>query len=196
MNSYLHFLFDVKDDLETDLEIILRKKKFNENIIEKLMYQTVRRQQDLEELVETRNFILQVKLRLLKQPAYFTTLLHRDSLKIQLGNIIITSTVGTKNSTVIKFLDSFSAYNLVQLYEIQPTNSLLKLFRKKVNNKRIVPKEFKEKYVLNEDILNNDDNSLLRKLKTKNNSLKEDLNHVSNEEFVDNNKFTKKMFFS
>ena len=266
MNSYLHFLFDVKDDLETDLEIILRKKKFNENIIEKLMYQTVRRQQDLEELVETRNFILQVKLRLLKQPAYFTTLLHRDSLKIQLGNIIITSTVGTKNSTVIKFLDSFSAYNLVQLYEIQPTNSLLKLFRKKVNNKRIVPKEFKEKYVLNEDILNNDDNSkyipkkgeilfespekfleiyqilekknvfflnqnnnikkttsmlkkeyenylleqellnkseileeikyrekLLRKLKTKNNSLKEDLNHVSNEEFVDNNKFTKKL---
>ena len=67
--------------------------------------------------------------------------------------------MGTKNSAVIKFLDSFSAFNLVQLYEIQPSNSLLKLFRKKVNNKRIIPKEFKEKFVLNEELLNNEDNS-------------------------------------
>ena len=266
MNSYLHYLFDIKTDLESDLEISLKKKKLNENEIEKLMFLTVKKQEELEELVQTRNFILQVKLKLMKQPKYFTTLLHRDSLKIELGNIIITSPVGTKNSAVIKFLDSFSAFNLVQLYEIQPSNSLLKLFRKKVNNKRIIPKEFKEKFVLNEELLNNEDNSkyipkkgeilfespekfleiyqnlerknvyllnrnnaikkstsilkqeyenyimeqesinqsgiledikyrekLLIKLKNKNNVLKEDLKHVSSEEFVDNNKFTKKL---
>ena len=266
MNSYLHYLFDIKTDLESDLEISLKKKKLNENEIEKLMFLTVKKQEELEELVQTRNFILQVKLKLMIQPKYFTTLLHRDSLKIELGNIIITSPVGTKNSAVIKFLDSFSAFNLVQLYEIQPSNSLLKLFRKKVNNKRIIPKEFKEKFVLNEELLNNEDNSkyipkkgeilfespekfleiyqnlerknvyllnrnnaikkstsilkqeyenyimeqesinqsgiledikyrekLLIKLKNKNNVLKEDLKHVSSEEFVDNNKFTKKL---
>ena len=159
INLYLHFLFDKKVDMETDLGIILHKKKLNEKKIEKLMIQTVKKQIDLEELVQIRNFLFQVKLRLKKQPEYFQALLHRDSRKIELGNIIITSTVGTKNSSVIKFLDSFSVLNLVQLYEIHPMNSLLKLFQKKMNNKKgKIPKEFKEKYIYQEDLLKNEKN--------------------------------------
>ena len=159
INFYLHFLFDKKSDFETKLQITLRKKKINENAIEKLMIQSVKKQKELEELVQTRNFLLQVKLKLKVQPPYFAALLHRDSRKIELGNILITSTVGTKNSAVIKFLDSFSVLNLVQLYEIHPMNSLLKLFRKKINNRRIIPKEFREKYIYQEDLLNNENNN-------------------------------------
>ena len=157
INLYLHFLFDKKNDMETDLEIILHQKKMNEKAIEKLMIQSVKKQKDLEHLVETRNFLLQVKLKMISQPPYFTTLLHRDSLKIELGNLILNSTVGTKNSSVIKFLDSFSILNLAQLYEIHPSNSLLKYFKKKMGGRKI--KEFREKYILQEDLLKNDDNS-------------------------------------
>ena len=149
----MRFLFDKKSDFETKLQITLRKKKINENAIEKLMIQSVKKQKELEELVQTRNFLLQVKLKLKVQPPYFAALLHRDSRKIELGNILITSTVGTKNSAVIKFLDSFSVLNLVQLYEIHPMNSLLKLFTKKINNRRIIPKEFREKYIYQEDLI-------------------------------------------
>lgn len=157
INLYLHFLFDKKNDMETDLGIILHQKKMNEKAIEKLMIQSVKKQKDLEHLVETRNFLLQVKLKMISQPPYFTTLLHRDSLKIELGNLILNSTVGTKNSSVIKFLDSFSILNLAQLYEIHPSNSLLKYFKKKMGGRKI--KEFREKYILQEDLLKNDDNS-------------------------------------
>jgi hypothetical protein len=65
--------------------------------------------------------------------------------------------VGTKNSSVIKFLDSFSILNLVQLYEIHPSNSAMKLIKKKMNNKPI-PKEFREKYVYEEHLLNDKSN--------------------------------------
>ena len=157
INLYLHFLFDKKNDMETDLGIILHTKKKNENIIEKIMIQSVKKQKDLEQLVQTRNFILQVKLKMKYQPPYFTTLVHRDSRKIELGNLILNSTVGTKNSSVIKFLDSFSILNLAQLYEIHPSNPLLKMFKKKTGGRKI--KEFREKYILQEDLLKNDDNS-------------------------------------
>ena len=153
----MHFLFDKKNDMETDLGIILHKKKTTENIIEKIMIQSVKKQKDLEQLVQTRNFILQVKLKMMSQPPYFKALVHRDSRKIELGNLILNSTVGTKNSSVIKFLDSFSVLNLVQLYEIHPSNSVLKMFKKKMGGRKI--KEFREKYILQEDLLKNDDNS-------------------------------------
>ena len=54
MNLYLHFLFDKKNEMETNLGIISRKKKNNENIIEKLMIQAVKKQKELEELVQIR----------------------------------------------------------------------------------------------------------------------------------------------
>ena len=162
MNLYLHYLFDKKSDMETELELILRKKKTNEIMIEKLMIQSVKKQKDLEELVQTRNFLLQVKLKLKKQPPYFSALLHRDSHKIELGNMLLTSTVGTKNNSVIKFLDSFSILNLVKLYETNPSNTLLnKLFKKRMNTRRI--KEFKEKYIYEENLLNKENNYIPKK---------------------------------
>ena len=163
INLYLHFLFDKQDEMKVGLEILIKRKKENENNIEKLMIQAVKRQKDLEDLVKIRNFLLQVKQKLMVQPPYYASLLHRDSRKIQLGNILLKSTVGTKNSSVIKFLDSFSILNLVQLYEIHPSNSTMKLIRKKMNDNFIIPKEFKEKYVYEEHLLKDKNNYLPKK---------------------------------
>jgi len=163
INLYLHFLFDKVDEMEIDLEIVIRNKKNIESQIEKLMIQNVKVQKDLEDLVKMRNFLLQVKQKLIKQPHYYTPLLHRDSRKIELGNIILKSLVGTKNSSVIKFLDSFSILNLVQLYEIHPSNSTMKLIRKKMNNRTIIPKEYKEKYIYEEHLLKDKNNYIPEK---------------------------------
>ena len=162
INLYLHFLFDKQNDMQANLEIIIKRKRDNENKIEKLMIQAVRKQKDLEDLVKIRNFLLQVKQKLKVQPQYYAPLLHRDSRKIELGNILLRSTVGTKNSSVIKFLDSFSILNLVQLYEIHPSNSTMKLIKKKMNNS-LIPKEFKEKYVFEEHLLNDKNNYIPKK---------------------------------
>ena len=163
INLYLHFLFDKQNEMQVELEILNKKKRANENEIEKLMIQAVKRQKDLEDLVKIRNFLLQVKQRKMIQPPYYAPLLHRDSRKIELGNILLKSTVGTKNSSVIKFLDSFSILNLVQLYEIHPSNSTIKLIRKKMNNNFILPKEFREKYVYEEHLLKDKNNYIPKK---------------------------------
>ena len=163
INLYLHFLFDKQSEMQATLELIIKTKRDNESKIEKLMIQSVKRQKDLEDLVKIRNFLLQVKQKLIEQPPYYAPLLHRDSRKIQLGNILLKSTVGTKNSSVIKFLDSFSILNLVQLYEIHPSNSTMKLIRKKMNNNFIIPKEYKEKYVFEEHLLKNKENYIPKK---------------------------------
>ena len=163
INLYLHFLFDKKDEMEINLERVIRNKKNIESQIEKLMIQNVKVQKDLEDLVQIRNFLLQVKQKLIKQPHYYTPLLHRDSRKIELGNLILKSLVGTKNSSVIKFLNSFSILNLVQLYEIHPSNSTMKLIRKKMNNRTIIPKEYKEKYIYEEHLLKDENNYIPKK---------------------------------
>lgn len=162
INLYLHFLFDKQSDMQANLEILIKTKRDYENRIEKLMIQAVRRQKDLEDLVKIRNFLLQVKQKLMVQPQYYTPLLQRDSRKIELGNILLKSTVGTKNSSVIKFLDSFTILNLVQLYEIHPSYSTMKLIKKKTNN-TIIPKEFKEKYVYEEHLLKDKRNYIPKK---------------------------------
>ena len=158
INLYLHFLFDQKNDMEAKLGIIYRQKRLNEKNIEKLMIQAVKKQKELEDLIQFRNFLLQVKLKMKEQPAYFNSLLLRDSRKIELGNILLKSTVGTKNSLVIRFLDSLSYLNLIQLYEIHPTNNnLIRLFKKKVNSKKMIPKEFREKIIFQDDLLKNEE---------------------------------------
>ena len=163
INLYLHFLFDKQNEMQYNLEVIIRKKKDLEKNIEKLMIQSVKKQKELEDLVLIRNFLLQVKNKLIEQPPYYAPLLHRDSRKIELGNIILKSTVGTTNTEVIKFLNSFSVLNLVQIYEIHPSVSAIKLIRKKMNNKTILPKEFREKYIYQEHLLKDKNNYIPKK---------------------------------
>ena len=162
MVGYLIFLNKVVDNMQTELENSLIYKKEIQIQIEKLMILNVKKQCELEELVKIRNFLLQVKLKFRRQPEYFKPLLHRDSKKIEVGNCILNSMVGTKNSDVLNFLDSFSLLNLVQVYEVNPSDStkLLLIKRKKKKRKtknmnlyNFLPKLFKEKYIYKKNLL-------------------------------------------
>ena len=171
MNNYLNFLSEEKKKIRIELEIKIRDKIELKKIIESLLIKTVKKQKQLEHLVDIRNFLLQVKLKLVKQPAYFKTLLYRDSKKIELGNCILNSNVGTKNTDVIMFLDSFSFLNLVELYEVNPSKKTKELIKKKMNKKNVknmigyysLPKEFKKKFVLNNLQLNNKNDYIPKK---------------------------------
>ena len=171
MNNYLNFLSEEKKKIRIELEIKIRDKIGLKKIIESLLIKTVKKQKQLEHLVDIRNFLLQVKLKLVKQPAYFKTLLYRDSKKIELGNCILNSNVGTKNTDVIMFLDSFSFLNLVELYEVNSSKKTKELIKKKMNKKNVknmigyysLPKEFKKKFVLNNLQLNNKNDYIPKK---------------------------------
>ena len=171
MNNYLNFLSEEKKKIRIELEIKIRDKIELKKIIESLLIKTVKKQKQLEHLVDIRNFLLQVKLKLVKQPAYFKTLLYRDSKKIELGNCILNSNVGTKNTDVIMFLDSFSFLNLVELYEVNSSKKTKELIKKKMNKKNVknmigyysLPKEFKKKFVLNNLQLNNKNDYIPKK---------------------------------
>ena len=171
MNNYLNFLSEEKKKIRIELEIKIRDKIELKKIIESLLIKTVKKQKQLEHLVDIRNFLLQVKLKLVKQPAYFKTLLFRDSKKIELGNCILNSNVGTKNTDVIMFLDSFSFLNLVELYEVNSSKKTKELIKKKMNKKNVknmigyysLPKEFKKKFVLNNLQLNNKNDYIPKK---------------------------------
>ena len=160
--NYLIFLSNKSDILQVQLDKYIIEKREIKNQIEKLMILNVKKQVELEQLVKLRNFLLQVKLRYKKQPDYFKPLLHRDSRKIEVGNCILNSKVGTKNSDVINFLDSFTLSNLVQLYEVNPSDSTKLLlikrrrYKRKTTNMNLynsLPKLFKEKYVYKKNLL-------------------------------------------
>ena len=172
LNDYIIFLIDEKNIIQKDLEKSMQQKKKIVRIIEKLLIQSVKKQKRLEHLVNIRNFLLQVKLRLGKQPPYFKSLLLRDSRKLELGNIILNSGVGTRNNDVFDFLDSFSLLNLVQFPEISPSNLTKKIVGKKISNKRkskiiigyySMPKEIKQKYISKENLLNDKNNYIPKK---------------------------------
>ena len=172
LNDYIIFLIDEKNRIQKDLEKSMKQEKKIIRIIEKLLIQNVKKQRRLEHLVNIRNFLLQVKLRLGKQPPYFKSLLLRDSRKLELGNIILNSGVGTRNSDVFDFLDSFSLLNLVQFPEISPSNFTKKIIGKKMSNKRkskimvgyySMPKEIKQKYISKENLLNDKNNYIPKK---------------------------------
>lgn len=167
LNDYIIFLIDEKNRIQKDLEEGITQKKKIVRIIEKLLIQSVKKQRKLEHLVNIRNFLLQVKLRLSKQPPYFKSLLLRDSRKLELGNIVLNSGVGTRNNDVFDFLDSFSLLNLVQFPEINPSNLTKKVVGKKMNNKKkskimigyySMPNEIKQKYISKENLLNDKNN--------------------------------------
>ena len=172
LNEYIIFIIEEKNKIQKDLEKSMKQKNLIEQKIEKLLIQTVKKQSRLEHLVNIRNFLLQVKLGLGKQPPYFKSLLLRDSRKLELGNIILNSGVGTRNNDVFDFLDSFSLLNLVQFPEIKPSSLTKKIVGKKINNKKnskvmigyySMPCEIKQKYISKENLLNDTNNYIPKK---------------------------------
>ena len=92
MNIYINFLknkiFEIKDNLQ-----VIDKDIFNKNIeIEKLALKIVRKQNELEYLIEIRNFLLQIKDKYEhkeKSPSYYFQLFIKDSKKLLIGNYFL-----------------------------------------------------------------------------------------------------------
>ena len=92
LNLYINFLknkiYEIKDNI-----FIIDKEIFNKNIdIEKLVLKIVKKQKELEYLVEIRNFLLKVKEKYEKidrQPLHYYILLIKDSKKLMIGNYFL-----------------------------------------------------------------------------------------------------------
>ena len=96
MNNYLYFL-NAKIEEEQDELYFLEKELFNnEKGLEKLILKTIKKQEELEYLLNIRNFLLQLKDKYKQNerpPSYYFELLIKDSKKILLGNFLLKSKI-------------------------------------------------------------------------------------------------------
>ena len=109
MKKYLIFLFDKENEIKSELEIYKEKIKVINSELEKLILELVKKQTELEPLVEKRNLLLQIKQRFKNPPSYYEELLIKDSKKLLVGNSFLNLEVSKqiKNKNVIKFIGSF-----------------------------------------------------------------------------------------
>ena len=106
INDYLHFLKEKKNSLYNYFE---EENNIRFNLffdIEKLVNDNILKQKELEQLIEIRHFLIQVKNTLLKLPNYFSSILKEVSRKYELGKLILGLKVQPTNQNVIRFLDS------------------------------------------------------------------------------------------
>lgn len=111
MDDYIYFLKDKLFEISTDLQSI-DKEIFNKSIeIEKLIYKIVRKQSELEYLIEIRNFLQKVKdksERKEKPPLYYYKLFIQDSNKLYIGNFLLSLKIINQitNKKVASFISS------------------------------------------------------------------------------------------
>lgn len=111
INHYLYYLKDILYEAQNELHF-LDKEIFNYNIdIEKLILKIVRKENELEYLLEIRNFLLQVKDKYEhneKHPTYYFELLIKDSKKLIIGNYFLNLKIINQitNKTVTAFMGS------------------------------------------------------------------------------------------
>ena len=109
MSQYLKFLSGKENEIKSELKIYKDKIKDINSELEKLILELVKKQSELESLVEKRNLLLQIKQRFKNPPSYYEELLIKDSKKLLVGNSFINLEVSNqiKNKNVIKFIGSF-----------------------------------------------------------------------------------------
>ena len=109
MRKYMIFLFDKEKEIKSESKIYKEKIKEINSELEKIILALVKKQTELEPLVEKRNLLLQIKQRFKNPPSYYEELLIKDSKKLLVGNSFLNLEVSKqiKNKNVIKFIGSF-----------------------------------------------------------------------------------------
>ena len=110
MNLYLDFLIIKIKEMKKEL-ILLEKNIEGKYIdIEKLTLDIIRSQNELESIVEKRNFLLQVRQHYRNPKSYYEELLIKDSRKLFVGNLLFNLDIlrHTQNKAVIDFLKIIS----------------------------------------------------------------------------------------
>ena len=140
INDYLLFLKNKKYNLNNYYEE-KKAKIFNLYFdIEKLITDNIIKQKELENLIEIRHFLIQVKNTLIKQPNYFNSILKETSRKYELGKLILGLKIQPQNQIIIKFLESIPEIKNGEIpkssqYMSQYKNNFNKSFIKKRNKK-------------------------------------------------------------
>ena len=141
MNNYIYFVKDKLSEIKDNLKI-LDKEIFNENIyIEKLVLKIVKKQEELEHLIEIRNFLQLVKDNYEKnerEQNYYFELLIKDSNKFFIGNYFLNLKIINQitNKSLAAFMSSFLELKekindeRISIYECEP-NLLNSLYNKK-----------------------------------------------------------------
>ena len=106
MNSYLGFLSNKIKEIKTYLKITDKQIKDYIVQIEKIILEIVKKQTELESLVDKRNFLIQIKEKFKGPPTHYLELLIKDSKKLYIGNYFLTLNIlkQTKNKAIIDFI--------------------------------------------------------------------------------------------
>ena len=146
MQEYIAFLNDTKLFLNNNLESA-NNKRFNLYFdIEKLVLDNIIKQRELENLITIKNFLIQVKHNLIKQPNYFNMILKEVSRKYELGRLILELNFHQQNQIIIKFMETIPEIKEEKLNRniLAVTSKLMQ--RTNTNIIKINPKKKVKKY--------------------------------------------------
>ena len=110
MKLYLKFLVFKSKEMKTELILLIKQKEEKYIEIEKITLDIIKKQNELESLIDKRNFLLQIKQKYRNPPEYYEELLIKDSKKLLIGNALSDLDIlkHTQNKNVIDFLGSVS----------------------------------------------------------------------------------------
>ena len=110
MKLYLKFLVIKSKQMKTELILLLKEKEEKYIELEKITLEIIKKQSELESLIDKRNFLLQIKQKYRNPPTYYEELLIKDSKKLLIGNTLSELDIlrHTQNKNVIDFLSSVS----------------------------------------------------------------------------------------
>ena len=163
IQEYIAFLNDTKININNILEEE-NNKRFNLYFeLEKLVIENVIKQKELEHLIMIKNFLVQVKFYLIKQPSYFNKILKEKSRKYDLGRLILSLNIQSQNQNVIKFIESIPELKLQELNLRNIEMSVAQknvLYRSNINNKTFIKKKDTKNYskMATKNYNNNNDN--------------------------------------
>ena len=106
MNNYLEFLSDKIKEIKADLKKTDLQIKNYIIQLEKIILDIVKKQNELESLVDKRNFLIQIKEKFKSPQIHYQELLIKDSKKLYIGNYFLTLDIlkQTKNKIIIDFI--------------------------------------------------------------------------------------------
>ena len=136
INDYLQFLKNKKYNLSNYYEEE-KNKIFNLYFdIEKLITDNIIKQKELENLIEIKHFLIQVKNTLIKLPNYFNNILKEASRKYELGKLILGLKIRPQNQNILKFLESIPEIKDGEIPKSSQYQSQLKNVINKNNSKK------------------------------------------------------------
>ena len=139
MNSYQDFLGIKIKEMKKELLYLEKTIENRYREIEKISLDIIKLQNELESLVDKRNFLLQIKEKYNKPKTYYEELLIKDSKKLFVGNLLFNLDIlkHTHSKIMIDFLKSIETIKekinekILNIENIKPDLYISNIFLKK-----------------------------------------------------------------